>query len=91
MVGIFSLTDVRRIFREREVSDVVIVRDFMVERVVTTTPEEDLNTALHKMNEFGLHEIPVVAPEDARHVLKMLTRHQLGAAYQERVKALRAR
>jgi len=89
MVGIFSLSDVRRLFQETEVADLVIVRDFMVERVVHTTPHEDLNTAHQKMNENGLHEIPVVAPDDPRRVLAMLTRQQLGAAYQERVLKLR--
>jgi len=91
MVGIISLTDVRRIFRASEVADMVIVRDFMIERerVVTTTPAEDLNTTLHKLNEHGLHEIPVVDPADPRRVLAMLTRHQLGAAYQRRLAELR--
>lgn len=89
MVGIISLTDVRRIFRAAEVADMVIVRDFMIEKVVTTTPDEDLNTTLHKLNEYGLHEIPVVDPADPRRVLAMLTRHQLGAAYQRRLAELR--
>jgi CIC family chloride channel protein len=89
MVGIISLSDVRRIFRAAEVADMVIVRDFMIEKVVTTTPDEDLNTTLHKLNEHGLHEIPVVDPADPRRVLAMLTRHQLGAAYQQRLRELR--
>lgn len=91
MVGIISLTDVRRIFRAAEVADMVIVRDFMLERerVVTTTPDEDLSTTLHKLNEYGLHEIPVVDPADPRRVLAMLTRHQLGAAYQRRLGEIR--
>lgn len=89
MVGIFSLSDVRRIFRETEVADLVIVRDFMVERVVTTTPDEDLNTALQKMNEHGLHEIPVVSPADPRRVLAMLTRQLVSHAYQARLRELR--
>ena len=89
LVGIFSLSDVRRIFQQMEVADVVIVRDFMVESVVTTRPDDSLNDALQRLNEYGLHEIPVVDAEDPRHVVAMLTRHILGAAYHKRLHALK--
>ena len=87
--GIFSLSDVRRIFQQMEVADIVIVRDFMVENVVTTTPADDLNLALQRLNEFGLHEIPVVDVEDPGRVLAMLTRNNLGAAYSKELHALK--
>jgi CIC family chloride channel protein len=89
LVGIFSLSDVRRIFREMEVADVVIVRDFMVDRVVTTRPDETLTKALSRLNEYGLHEIPVLDPEDPSRVIAMLTRNNLGAAYSKRLHALK--
>ena len=89
LVGIFSLSDVRRIFRQMEVADLVIVRDFMVESVVTTSPDDDVNSALHKLNEHGLHELPVVDATDPRRVIAMLTRNNLGAAYQKRLHALK--
>jgi len=89
MTGIFSLSDVRRIFREMEVADVVIVKDFMIENVVKTTPAEDLNDALQKLNEFGLHELPVVDSHDPTKVLAMLTRNNIGAAYHRRLHALK--
>jgi len=89
LVGIFSLSDVRRIFQQMEVADLVIVRDFMVDRIVTTTPDEDLNVALQKLNERGLHEIPVVDPTDPGKVLAMLTRNNLGAAYHRKLQAFK--
>jgi CIC family chloride channel protein len=89
LVGIFSLSDVRRIFQQMEVADVVIVRDFMVESVVTARPNDSLNDALQRLNEYGLHEIPVVDAEDPRHVVAMLTRNILGAAYHKRLHALK--
>lgn len=89
LVGIFSLSDVRRIFQQMEVADIVIVRDFMVEDVVTTTPEDDLNVALSRLNEHGLHEIPVVDAETGTSVVAMLTRNNLGAAYSKRLHALK--
>jgi len=89
MVGIFSLSDIRRIFQETAVADIVIVRDFMVDNVVTTRPDENLNQALQSLNEYGLHEIPVVDVDDPRKVVAMLTRNNLGAAYHTRIEALR--
>lgn len=89
LVGIFSLSDVRRIFQQIEVADIVIVRDFMVDKVVVTHPGEDLNMALQRMNEFGLHEIPVVDSEEPTRVLAMLTRNNLGSAYSKRFRELR--
>jgi CIC family chloride channel protein len=89
MVGIFSLSDIRRIFQEIEVADLVIVRDFMVEDVTTATASDSLNGALQKLNELGLHEIPVVDAEDPRRVVAMLTRNNLGAAYHQRLRDLK--
>ena len=89
LVGIFSLSDVRRIFQEMEVADIVIVRDFMVESVVTTQVDDDLSEALQKLNEYGLHEIPVVDYDDPRRVVAMLTRNNIGAAYHKRLHALK--
>jgi len=90
MTGIFSLSDVRRIFQATEVADLVLVRDFMVEEVVTTTPEDTLSEALSKLNEHGLHELPVVDATDPRRVLAMLTRNLLGSAYNDKLKAIRS-
>jgi CIC family chloride channel protein len=89
LTGIFSLSDVRRMFRAHEVDGLVIARDFMVERVVTTPPEEDLITALEKMNEHGLHELPIVAADDAARVLAMLTRQHVNREYHARITRLR--
>lgn len=89
MVGIISLGDVRRIFRASEVANMVIVRDFMVEKVITIGPDEDLNVTLRRMNEHGLHEIPVVDPAEPRRVLAMLTRQHVSATYQRRLVELR--
>ena len=89
LVGIFSLSDVRRIFHELEVADLVIVRDFMVDNVVTTHAGASLNEALQLLNEHGLHELPIVADDDPRRVLAMLSRNRLGAAYHRKLHALK--
>ena len=89
LVGIFGLTDIRRIFREDEIADLVIVRDFMVEDVATVTPEDSLNDALQRLNERAIAQIPVVDAHNPRRVLGMLSRNNLGAAYHQRLRELR--
>ncbi|HEX6885926.1 MAG TPA: chloride channel protein [Planctomycetota bacterium] len=89
LIGIVSLSDVRRIFRASEVDHLVIARDFMVEDVVRVTPDEDLNSALRTMNAHGLHELPVVSSDDPRRVQAMLTRQTVSKTYHERLRRLR--
>ncbi|MDG1499665.1 MAG: chloride channel protein [Planctomycetota bacterium] len=89
LVGIFSLSDIRRIFQEVDVQDLVIVRDFMVEEVATVKPEDSLDDALRLMNQYTIHEMPVVSAADPRHVVALLTRNNLAAAYHQRLRDLR--
>ncbi len=89
LVGIFSLSDIRRIFQEIDVQDLVIVRDFMVEDVATVKAEDNLDEALRIMNKLTIHEIPVVSAVDPKHVVALLTRNNLAAAYHQRLRELR--
>jgi chloride channel protein, CIC family len=89
LVGIFSLSDIRRIFLETDVHNLVIVKDFMVDSVATVTADQNLNEALRRLNEYSIHEIPVVSAENPRQVLTMLTRNNIGAAYHRRLRELK--
>ncbi|QDU83469.1 H(+)/Cl(-) exchange transporter ClcA [Planctomycetes bacterium Pla163] len=88
LVGIFSLSDVRRIFLETDVHHLVLVRDFMVDNVVRVTREESLNDALRAMNELAVHALPVVDGKGSGRVVGMITRNNLGAAYHRRLREL---
>ena len=88
MVGIFSLSDIRRLFGETDVQDIVIVRDFMVEEVASVRAEDSLNAALGLMNKLAIHQIPVTSDVGGLHVVGMLTRNNVGAAYHQRMREL---
>ena len=88
MVGIFSLSDIRRLFGETDVQDLVIVRDFMVEEVASVRAEDSLNAALGLMNKLAIHQIPVTSDVGGLHVVGMLTRNNVGAAYHQRMREL---
>jgi len=89
LVGIFSLTDLRRISLEGEVEDVVIVRDFMVENVITSTMDKSLDEVRRKMTEYHIHVIPIVESDDPRRVIGLLDRTALGHAYDAHLEKLR--
>jgi CIC family chloride channel protein len=88
LVGIFSLTDLRRIYHQDEVADVVIARDFMVENVVTARLDDSLDDVMRKMTEYHIHVIPVVDDEQGDHVIGLLDRTDLGRAYDRRLREM---
>jgi CIC family chloride channel protein len=89
MIGIFSLSDIRRIFRETDVQDLVIVRDFMVENPARVKMKDHLGEALRLLNEYSIHELPVVDSNNTKRVIGMLNRNNIGAAYHQRLRELR--
>lgn len=91
LVGIFSLNDLRRIYLEDVVEDLVIVRDFMVEAVVTTHMQENLAEVLRRMTQHNINAIPVVDREDPGIILALMERNEFGRAYDKRLRDLKRR
>ncbi len=90
-VGIFSLRDVRLALLGSEVGPLVIADDLATHAVVTVTPRDDLHTALRRLTELNLDEIPVVDPNDRTRLVGLLGRRELVASYTAQVDALRTR
>ncbi|MFT7679418.1 MAG: CIC family chloride channel protein [Planctomycetota bacterium] len=89
LVGIFSLTDLRRIFLEDVVGDMIIVRDFMNEGVVTVKLTDSLHDVQRIMTRRGVSAVPVVDAEDDHKVIALLERNALGRAYGEKLAQMR--
>ena len=89
LVGLFSLTDLRRIFLEEVVEDFIIVRDFMREQVVTVTLEDSLHDVQRIMTRRAVSAVPVVDSEDSRKVIALLERNAIGRAYSEQLRKLK--
>ncbi|MEZ6003700.1 MAG: chloride channel protein [Planctomycetota bacterium] len=90
LVGIFSLTDLRRIFLENVVEDMIIVGDFMNDQVVTVKLDDSLHDAQRLMTRRGVNAVPVVDSENPRKVLALLERNAIGRAYNDKLAALKA-
>jgi chloride channel protein, CIC family len=89
LVGIFSLTDLRRIFLEDGVGDFIIVRDFMKEQVTTVKLDDSLHDVQRIMTRRGVSAVPVVDSEDKRKVVALLERNAIGRAYGEELRRMR--
>ena len=83
MVGIFSAEDVRSYLYDEAIWQLANARDVMTTRIVTVSPEEDLNSALRKFTALNVDELPVVDETDA--LLGMLRRKEAIAAYNRRL------
>lgn len=90
LTGIFSLRDVRLALGGSNVGPLVLATDLATRSVLTVTPIDDLHTALKRLTELNLDEIPVVAPDDPTKLLGLLNRRELITTYTSQIAALRA-
>lgn len=87
LVGIFSTDDVRRYFLNQLIWELANARDVMTTRVVTVTPEDDLNTALRRFTELNLDELPIVSQQTPTQLLGMLRRKDVIGFYNRQLLA----
>ena len=85
MVGIFSMTDIRRILNDDIPPTLVIAEDIATRNVITATQDEPLTDVMKKLTARNLDEIPVVDTEDPQKVLYMMSRRTLLAHYAEQM------
>ena len=84
-VGVFSSDDVRSHLFNDSLWELANARDVMTTRVVTVTPEDDLNTALKRFTELNLDELPVVNATNPVQLLGMLRRRDAIACYNQKL------
>ena len=90
LTGIFTLRDVRLALRGLATgARWSWPTTWPPARSLTVTPDDDLHTALRRMTELNIDEIPVVAPDDPARLLGLLSRRELVTAYTSQIEALR--
>ena len=58
--------------------------------MLSVTPDDNLHTALRRMTELNVDELPVVDHEDHTRLLGLLSRRQLTLAYTSLIESLRS-
>lgn len=89
MVGIFSLRDLRAVLTGNGSGALIVAADIATQPVLTVTPEDDLNSAMRRFTQKNIDYLPIVTEEDKGHVLGMLNRRDVIAAYHERLSEIR--
>ncbi len=90
LTGIFTLRDLRLALVGSEWGPLVLADDLAHRPVLAVTPEDNLHTALRRMTELNVDELPVVDPEDRTRLLGLLSRRQLTLAYTSMIESLRS-
>lgn len=85
MVGIFSNDDVRSYLYDETLWKLANARDVMNSKVVSVTPEDDLNTALRCFTAIAIDELPVVDANDRGILLGTVRHKEVIAAYNRRL------
>ncbi len=85
MIGIFSSDDVRAYFYNEAIWPLTVARDVMTSKILSVTPEDDLNTALQRFTDLNLDELPIVDPQDPGKLVGMLRRKDTIAIYNRRL------
>jgi len=90
MKGIFSINDIRGVIFDKEVGELVRMKDVANSNIIYTTPSEDLNEVFKKCTIRNLHRVPVVRDDDHSVLIGMLDRREMIHFYNQRVQEIKA-
>ena len=91
LTGVFTLRDLRLALAGAPAwSPLVVADDLATRPVLTVTVTDDLHTALRRMTELNVDEIPVVDIDDSSRLVGLLSRRALTRAYTSRIEELRS-
>ena len=86
LIGVIKDFDLRHVLAAESLDDGLTARDLM-KSAPSLTPNESLHSAMHKMVESNQDELVVVAEDDPDQVIGTLSRRDLIAAYDHRIRA----
>ncbi len=89
LTGIFSINDVRNCLFDHELDDIVTMKDIAREQIITTTPNEDINTLLRKFTLRNIDQIPVVKEDEPTVFMGMISRREVIAFYNQTLNNLK--
>ena len=85
MTGILSFSDIREIFFEKGLEDLVVASELATRKVIFLTPDQNLNEAMEKFAQLDVEQLPVVRTDDPLKAIGMVTRGDVISAYNREV------
>ncbi|MGB8221616.1 MAG: chloride channel protein [Polyangiales bacterium] len=86
LVGVIKDFDLRHVLAAESINDALIAGDLM-KTAPSLTPDESLHSAMHKMVESNQDELVVVDRADPTEIIGTLSRRDLIAAYDHRIRS----
>ncbi len=85
LIGIFSSTDIRGVLFIKEIEHLIVMKDIGNSDIITTYPDDDLNSVLKKFTTKNIDSLPVVKDDDHGVLLGMLNRREVINFYNDKV------
>jgi len=79
--GIVTFQDFKEVVFEEGLGDLVVVKDIAMTNVITITEKETLDEALKKIGLRNIEQLPVVAENNRRKIVGILSRRDIFSAY----------
>ncbi len=81
LTGILTFQDFKDVLYEEDLGTLVVAQEISTTKVITVTKSENLDTALKKIGFKNIEQLPVVDENDPRHIIGILSRRDIFAAY----------
>jgi len=81
LTGIISVQDFMGVVFERELMDLVVVKELATANVITAHADEDLDQTMRKIGYRNIEQLPVVDRETHRKLVGIISRRDIVAAY----------
>ncbi|MEA2108874.1 MAG: chloride channel protein [Pseudomonadota bacterium] len=79
--GILSIQDIRELVYEQGLEELIVAKELAATRVITVTVEDNLDNALKKIGYRNIDYLPVVAKDNPRQIVGMVSRRDIISAY----------
>lgn len=81
LTGIISVQDFMGVVFERDLMDLVVVKELATLDVITVFEDDDLDTAMRKIGYRNIEQLPVVARDNGRRLVGIISRRDMVSAY----------
>jgi len=81
LTGIISVQDFMGVVFERDLMDLVVVKELATLNVITVHVDDDLDTAMRKIGYRNIEQLPVVDKESGDRLVGLISRRDMVSAY----------
>lgn len=83
--GILSIQDLRELVYEEGLEDLIVAKELAHDKVLTVTAKDNLDAVMQKIGARNIDYLPVVAEDNSRRLVGMVSRQDIIAAYNRRL------